>query len=96
MTALHLLNRQSVRRKVLEVVQASPVPLRGRDVARLAGLGYKQTIDALGSLLDMERVERIGHKATSKWAKKAGPKPPDPLNAFLLQILTKRQSGGIE
>lgn len=96
MTALHLLNRQSVRRKVFDVVQASSVPLRGRDVARLSGLGYKQTIDALGSLLDMERVERIGRKQTSRWVKKAGPKPPDPLNAFLLQVLTKRQSEGVE
>lgn len=96
MTALHFINRQSVRRKVFDVVQASPVPLRGRDVARLAGLGYKQTIDALGALLDMERVERIGHKATSRWVKKAAPKPPDHLNAFLLQILAKRQPEGVE
>ncbi|WP_398308350.1 hypothetical protein [Zoogloea sp.] len=96
MTALHLLNRQTIRRKVFDVVQASPVPLRGRDVARLAGLGYKQTIDALGSLLDMERVERIGHKQTARWVRKAEPKPPDPLKAFLLQVLTKRQSEGVE
>lgn len=96
MTALHLLNRQSIRRKVFDVVQASPVPLRGRDVARLAGLNYKQTIDALNSLLDMERVERIGHKQTSRWTKKAEPKPPDPLNTFILQILTKRQPGEVE
>mgnify|MGYP001066133479 CR=1 FL=1 len=96
MTATHLLNRQSVRRKVLEVVQASPVPLRGRDVARLAGLNYKQTIDALNSLLDMERVERVGRKQTARWARKAEPKPPDPLNDFLLQVLTKRQRDEIE
>lgn len=95
MTALHLINRQTIRRKVFDVVQASPVPLRGRDVARLAGLGYKQTIDALNSLLDMERVERIGHKQSSRWAKKAGPEP-NPLNAFILQILTKPQPGEVE
>lgn len=96
MTALHLLNRQSVRRKVLEVVQASPAPLRGRDVARLAGLNYKQSIDALNTLLDMERVERIGRKQTARWVKKAEPKPSDPLNAFILQILARRQPGEVE
>lgn len=68
MTALRFINRQSVRRKVLEVVQASPVPLRGRDVARLAGLNYKQSIDALNILLDMDRVERIGRKSTARWS----------------------------
>lgn len=96
MTAPLLLNRQSVRRKVLDVIQAAPVPLRGRDVARLAGLGYKQTIDALNSLLDMERIERVGRKQTARWVRKAGPKPPDPLNDFLLQILTRRQPEGVE
>lgn len=95
MTAPLLLNRQSVRRKVLDVIQAAPVPLRGRDVARLAGLGYKQTIDALGSLLDMERVERIGRKQTARWARKAAPES-HPLNDFLLQVLTRRQSEGVE
>lgn len=94
MTAPLLLNRQSVRRKVLDVIQAAPVPLRGRDVARLAGLNYKQAVDALNSLLDMERVERIGRKQTARWVKKAAPES-HPLNDFLLQIL-RRQRDEVE
>lgn len=95
MTARKFINHQSIRRKVFAVVDASPTSLRARDVARLAGLAYKQTIDALNSLYDMGKIERLGHKSTSRWVKKTAT-PPSPLDTFMLQMLTKQPSGGVE
>lgn len=57
------------RRTVLSVVTSAEASLSGKDVAGLAGLTYRQTIDALNALNNMELVRRTGRKFTARWSR---------------------------
>ncbi|OZB38532.1 MAG: hypothetical protein B7X50_10825 [Alishewanella sp. 34-51-39] len=61
--------------RVLAVVEASPSPLTGRDIANACGLTYKQAIDALNALYNYGRVHRQGRKLTARWSR-VQPLPP--------------------
>lgn len=56
-----------LRERVLKIVDASKVPLTGREIAARAGLQYKQTIDALDALYNHGRVHRHGKKLKTRW-----------------------------
>ena len=55
--------------RVLAVVEASPSPLTGRDIAHACGLTYKQAIDALNALYNYGKVQRHGRKFTARWSR---------------------------
>lgn len=52
---------------MLAVLEAATTPLSGKEVAELAGIPYKPTIDALGVLLYRGSVARTGAKFTAQW-----------------------------
>lgn len=80
---------KSYRDRVLEVLESSLFPLTGYEVACLAGLRYKQTIDALDALYDMERVSRLGKKESAKWVRLERVAPSsDPLNDLILSLMS--------
>lgn len=60
--------QQTYRMRVLAVVEASPSPLTGWDIANACGLTYKQTVDALNALFNHGKVQRNGRKFTARWA----------------------------
>lgn len=62
------------RAVVLVVIEAAAEPLTGHRVAELAGLTYRQTVDALNALHNSERIARIGRKFTARWMRV--PTPP--------------------
>lgn len=55
--------------RVLAVIEASDTFFTGQQVAQLADLNYKQTIDALNALNNMEKVARTGRKFTARWGR---------------------------
>ncbi len=87
---------QTIREKVLSVLTGDPVS--GVIVAARAGLEYKQTIDALNILFNMERVERVGQKQTARWRTlqpaSAAPRVRDPFVdiPFLRRRATEQQA----
>jgi hypothetical protein len=78
----------SYRARVLAAINAAPGPLAGQDVARLAGIGYRQTVDALNALHNAGRITRIGRKFTARWSRL--PDPPTETPGALLQRLMHR------
>ena len=62
------------RAAVLVVIEAATEPLPGHRVAELAGLSYRQTVDALNALHNHSRIARIGRKYTARWMRV----PPQP------------------
>lgn len=58
----------TVRARVLAVVNRTPRPLTGIEIAKAAKVPYKSTIDALNSLLNNGKIERIGRKHTARWS----------------------------
>ena len=61
--------QQTYRMRVLAVVEASPSPLTGRDIAHACGLTYKQAIDALNALYNYGKVQRHGRKFIARWSR---------------------------
>ena len=59
----------SYRVRVLAVVEASPCWMTGKQIADATGLTYKQAIDALNALNNMERIARTGRKFTARWGR---------------------------
>lgn len=59
-----------IRESVLKVVLESRVPLKGREIAKQAGLDYKQTIDALDALHNTGKIFRHGKKLKTTWSDK--------------------------
>lgn len=57
----------SNRAAVLAAIDAAQDWLTGHEVALMAGLQYKQTIDALTALHNEARIARQGRKFTAKW-----------------------------
>lgn len=55
------------RATVLVVIEAATEPLTGHRVAELAGLTYRQTVDALNALHNSARIARAGRKFTARW-----------------------------
>lgn len=78
-----MLNKRSdnekviLRARVLELVNDSPVKLTGREIAKRAGLEYKQTIDALNALHNHDKVQRIGKKFNTRWMRNESEKGID-------------------
>lgn len=61
----------------MSVLEQSATPLTGREVARLSGLTYRQSIDALNALYNLGRIQRHGKKLKSSWqAKRPTDDPP--------------------
>lgn len=57
------------RMRVLAVIESTDQFFTGQQVAQLAGLTHKQTIDALNALNNMEKVARTGRKFTARWGR---------------------------
>lgn len=82
-----------LRQLVLRVVNDSPVKLTGREIAKRAGLQYKQTIDALDALHNHGKVKRVGKKFNTRWMRnedEKGINPADLLNRAFFRITRKR------
>jgi hypothetical protein len=60
---------QTYRMRVLAVIETADTFYTGQQLATLTGLTYKQTVDALNGLLNMEKVARTGRKFTSRWGR---------------------------
>jgi hypothetical protein len=73
-----------IRSALTTALQGVATAIGGRDVALLAGLPYKTTIDALGRTHDAGTVVRFGSKYSSKWALAGTPAgaPRDRLDAL--------------
>lgn len=71
------LQAQTYRMRVLAVIQASPVPLTGQQIADATGFAYKQTIDALNALNNAAKIARIGRKFTARWCRLTTTSPAD-------------------
>jgi hypothetical protein len=65
---------RTIRGKVLLSLEAltahSTDAVTGAMIAKHAGLEYKQTVDALNIMFNMDRVERVGHKFVARWRAK--------------------------
>lgn len=57
------------RMRVLAVVNNTDQFFSGQQIAQLAGLTHKQTIDALNALNNMAKVARVGRKFTARWGR---------------------------
>ncbi len=83
--------KQTIRNRILGVVEAASRPLTGKEVARAAGIPYKPTIDALNKLHDYGKVRRIGAKFTARWAVNRSEEVDDLLTRIMLSM--SRQTG---
>lgn len=57
------------RLRVLTVIESYDGWLTGQQIAQATGLTYKQTVDALNALNNLEKVARTGRKFTALWGK---------------------------
>ena len=57
----------TIRSSILDIVNARQEMRMARDIACDANLPYKQVIDALDRLYNMEKVHREGRKFAAKW-----------------------------
>lgn len=55
------------RARVHAAIEAAGACLTGRELARLTGLTYRQTVDALTALHRQGRIDRHGRKFTASW-----------------------------
>ena len=67
--ALKRQQAQTYRMRVLAVIESTDAFFTGQQLAKLTGLTYRQTIDALNALNNMAKVARTGRKFTSRWGK---------------------------
>lgn len=88
----------TIRVKILAVIETATRPLTGREIARMARLNYKQTIDGLNALHNHARVERRGRKHTAHWEWTAPPPSRHPLDVITIAHLsaTKRTDDAVE
>ena len=56
------------RKLVLAVLNSASGCLTGQDIAVRTGLTYRQTIDALNALHNLQQVQRTGRKFTARWS----------------------------
>ena len=87
--------QQTYRMRVLAVVEASPSPLTGRDIATACGLTYKQAIDALNALYNYGRVHRHGRKFMARWShvQPVSPIPQlHPLDLLMFRLVKNRKN----
>lgn len=83
--------RQTYRDIVLAAVNASDRVQTAREIAESTGIGYVRTIFALNSLLNMEKIQRHGKKATAKWSRLTVQPAYNALNALELAFLRLRK-----
>jgi len=88
--------RQTLRSRVLAVIEAATRPLTGKEVAQAVGIPYKPTIDALNKLYDYGKVRRIGAKFTARWAVNRPAETADLLTRIMLSLSRPRGGGGVE
>lgn len=69
---------QTIRGRILGVIEAATRPLTGQEIAALVGMPYKPTIDALNALYNYGKVRRTGAKFTARWSA-VRPVEPSPL-----------------
>jgi predicted Rossmann fold nucleotide-binding protein DprA/Smf involved in DNA uptake len=67
--ALKRQQSKTYRMRVLAVIEATDTVHTGQQLAQLTGLTYRQTIDALNALNNMEKVARTGRKFTARWGR---------------------------
>lgn len=84
--------KQTIRNRILGVIEATFRPLTGKEVARAAGLPHKPTIDALNKLHDYGKVRRVGAKFTARWSVNKPEESPGLLTRVMLAL--SRLSGG--
>jgi hypothetical protein len=86
----------TLRHRVLVVIQESDINLTGAEVAKRAGVSYRQTIFALNALYNMGRIARTGRKFTARWGS-IEPRPSrrrqDPPAFVLLEQFFSRRKG---
>lgn len=72
-----------IRSAITKALEGRAEAIPGRLVAESAGLPYKQTVDALGRMLDAGTVVRFGRKYSAVWALAGTPAAlrPDALRA---------------
>ncbi|CAB4154946.1 hypothetical protein UFOVP653_47 [uncultured Caudovirales phage] len=80
----------TLRCRVLAIVSNADTALTGAAIADLAGLSYRQTIDALNALYNAGKVERTGRKFTARWQIA---RPRESSAVDLLQDIFLRLSG---
>ncbi len=80
----------TLRRQVLATMQTADTALTGAAIAALAGLSYRQTIDALNALYNAGKIERTGRKFTARWQVV---KPAEPHPLAVLQDIFLKLSG---
>ncbi len=83
------LKTQSYRATVLAAVNTSTEWRTGREIAELAKLSYKQTIDALNALYNTGQVSRRGRTCTALWGMRDLAQPVD-TNIATLENLFRR------
>lgn len=72
---------QTIRARIMNVLEQASRPMTGIEIARAASLTYKPTIDALQALMAYEKVIRVGSKFGSRWMS-ASKQTPDPTAAL--------------
>ena len=64
------MSSKTYRMRVLAVIEANGDTFHtGQQIAEITGLTYRQTIDALNALNNMEKIARTGRKFTARWGK---------------------------
>ena len=66
----------TIRKRILTIISVSRKTLTGHEVAKRAGIDYKQAIDALNSLHNADKITRHGRKFTALWGKKTPDENP--------------------
>lgn len=77
--------RVSIRSRALLAINLAPAFQSAAQIATNSGLTYRQTIDALNALHNIERICRQGHKFTARWGSLALARP-DPTTAAALRL----------
>lgn len=81
----------TLRCRVLAVIRESDTTLTGAEIARRAGVSYRQTIFALNALYNAGKIAREGRKFTARWCSvEAKPSPP-PAFVLLEQFFRRRR-----
>lgn len=63
---------QTLRQRVIVVINATTAPITAREIAHRAGMSYLQAVFALNALNNYGLVQRIGAKSTARWTRKRG------------------------
>lgn len=79
------------RARVQAAIEQAGACLTGRELARLTGLTYRQTVDALTALYRQGRIERHGRKFTASWCPLTPRTDPSAdLQAAIFRIATRK------